>query len=241
MTARGIGRRDPDPAAAGRLTARPVASAGGAPDVAATPGLHRLGLAGPRDALLYVPAGYRADRPAPFAVTFHGAGGSAEDGLWPLRDLADDAGLVLLAPPSRASTWDVIRGGFGPDVAFVDRALAAAFARCAVDPARLAAGGFSDGASYALSLGLANGDLFTHVLAFAPGFMAPGHAAGRPRCYVAHGTRDAVLPIAACSRRLVPALERGGYDVTYREFDGPHTVPPDVAREALAWFAAADG
>jgi predicted esterase len=58
---------------------------------------------------------------------------------------------------------------------------------------------------------------------------------------VAHGTRDAVLPIAACSRRLVPALERGGYDVTYREFDGPHTVPPDVAREALAWFAAADG
>jgi predicted esterase len=31
-------------------------------------------------------------------------------------------------------------------------------------------------------------------------------------------------------------LERAGYDVTYREFDGPHTVPPDIAREAADWF-----
>ncbi len=31
--------------------------------------------------------------------------------------------------------------------------------------------GFSDGASYALSLGVPNGDLFTHIVAFSPGFM----------------------------------------------------------------------
>jgi hypothetical protein len=29
-----------------------------------------------------------------------------------------------------------------------------------------------------------------------------------------------VLPIDRCSRRIVPELERGGYDVLYREFDG---------------------
>ena len=60
---------------------------------------------------------------------------------------------------------------------------------------------------------------------------------GAPRCYLSHGTRDAVLPIDACSRRLVPRLERAGYPVRYHEFDGPHTVPPAVAQEAVEWFA----
>jgi len=226
----------------GRIGARPQTPA---PATVAEPGLHRLEVAAGRGgrgrdallgALLYVPAGYRADRPAPLAVMLHGAGGTAEHGMSLLRDLADEAGLLLLAPGSRGPTWDVLLGGFGPDVAVVDAALAETFARCAVDPARIAVGGFSDGASYALSLGLTNGDLCTHVVAFAPGFMAPARQVGRPRCFVAHGMRDAVLPIDVCSRRLVPVLERAGYDVRYREFEGPHTVPPEVAREAVAWF-----
>jgi predicted esterase len=45
-----------------------------------------------------------------------------------------------------------------------------------------------------------------------------------------------VLPIERCSRKIVPQLEREGYEVRYREFDGPHTVPETVAREALQWF-----
>jgi predicted esterase len=85
----------------------------------------------------------------------------------------------------------------------------------AIDPARVAIGGFSDGASYALSLGLTNGDLFSHVLAFSPGFMAPAGQEGSPRIFVSHGTRDAVLPIDRCSRRIVPTLRRAGYDVAY--------------------------
>ena len=166
----------------------------------------------------------------------HGAGGVATHGLNPLLHLAEEAGLLLLAPESRRQTWDVILGGYGPDVAFLDRALGRVFARYAVDPARLAVGGFSDGASYALSLGLTNGGLFTHVLAFSPGFMAPGEQEGAPRIYISHGVRDAVLPIDACSRRIVPRLRRAGYAVEYREFDGPHTVPPEFAREAAGWF-----
>ncbi|HEV7992385.1 MAG TPA: hypothetical protein VGP25_11215 [Gemmatimonadaceae bacterium] len=132
----------------------------------------------------------------------------------------------------------MIEGGFGPDVTFIDSALAATFERCAIDPHRLAVGGFSDGASYALSIGLGNGDLFTHVLAFSPGFMAPAEQIGAPRCYVSHGTRDQVLPIDHCSRRLVPVLRDAGYDVRYREFDGPHTVPAELAREAVEWLVA---
>ncbi len=220
----------------GRLLTRP-----GQPTESVSPGLHPLGLDPDRDALLYVPAGYRPEHPAPFVLSLHGAGGDEEGGLYPLRDLADETGLILLSPASRRQTWDVILGEYGPDIAFVDRALAAAFARCAVDPARLAVGGFSDGASYALSIGITNGDLFRHVMAFSPGFAAPAGQRGEPRFFVSHGTQDEVLRIDRTSRRVVPLLERAGYDVRYQEFDGPHTVPPEIARDALDWFLGAPG
>ena len=83
-------------------------------------------------------------------------------------------------PDSRGPPWDVLEGGYGPDVAFLDRALELTFSRCAIDPARIAAEGFSDGASYALSIGITNGDLFSHVIAFSPGFMAPKEPWGKP-------------------------------------------------------------
>jgi predicted esterase len=100
----------------------------------------------------------------------------------------------------------------------------------------LAIGGFSDGASYALSVGITNGDLFTHVIALSPGFMAPARQQGKPRLFISHGTRDQVLPIDRCSRKLVPQLKRAGYDVLYREFDGSHTLPPEIARSSVTWF-----
>lgn len=172
----------------------------------------------------------------PLALMLHGAGGCADHGIELLRPLADEAGILLVATASRGSTWDALAGSYGPDVMTIDAALTDVFATHAVDPAHVAIGGFSDGASYALSVGLANGDLFTHVLAFSPGFAAPPAPRGRPRIFVSHGTQDRVLPIDACSRRVVPQLERAGYEVAYREFAGPHTVPDAIAREAVKWF-----
>ena len=220
-------------AARGRLLASPAPPP--SPPVAAG-GLRHLGLGSGRDGLLYVPRGHDATGATPLALTLHGAGGDARSGISHLIDLADEFGLVLLSPESRGRTWDVLGGGFGPDVGFIDRALGQTFDRLAVDASRLAVTGFSDGASYALSLGLTNGDLFTHVMAFSPGFAAPADRRGKPPVFVSHGTRDRVLPIERCSRRIVPQLEREGYGVRYREFDGPHTVPETVAREALEWF-----
>jgi predicted esterase len=206
------------------------------PTACAPVGLQELPTNGGRPTLLYVPTGYRPDHPIPLVVMLHGAAGDARAGIAPFLDLADEMGLLLVAPSSRRRTWDVIRGGYGPDVACIDRALELVFARYVIDPARIAAQGFSDGASYALSLGLANGDLFTHIVAFAPGFVAEGLLEGRPAIYVAHGIQDDILPVDICSRQLVPRLRRGGYQVQYHEFDGRHAVPPEIAQEASDWI-----
>ena len=218
----------------GRLLARVSPADAVTPE----PGLHALGLASGRDGLLFVPSAARPGVPAPLVVALHGAGGDARGGIAPLRDLAEGAGLVVVAPESRGTTWDVIQGGFGPDVAFVDRALESTFGRVTVDTGRLAIAGFSDGASYALSLGLANADLFTHCIAFSPGFVSAPARRGRFRVFITHGVKDAVLPIDRCSRRIVPVLRRDGYEVDYREFDGGHVVPPDLASAAVDWLAA---
>jgi predicted esterase len=67
--------------------------------------------------------------------------------------------------------------------------------------------------------------------------MALAGQVGSPQIFVSHGTRDGWLPIESCSRRIVPRLEGAGYEVRYREFDGPHVVPPGIGREAAEWFA----
>jgi phospholipase/carboxylesterase len=184
------------------------------PVVGAAPvGLRVLGSdAGSTEDYLYVPAGYRTENPAPLVLLLHGAGEDARDGLAQLRGQADEAGTVLLACSSRGPTWDSIlnKGHYGPDIATIDWALGDAFSRCAIDPERVGIGSYSDGASYALTLGLANGDLFSHVLAFSPGFLAPTDQRGAPRIFVSHGTRDGWLPIDSCRLRIVPRLERAG-------------------------------
>lgn len=227
------GAGDEKSARRGRLLARPTKAAKDA-----TAGKHTVSIEGARDALIYVPAGYKRDAPAPLAVMLHGAGGAAEHGLSLAERFADESNMIVVAPQSASSTWDAIRGGFGADVLAMDRLLAQLFARYSVDARRVAVGGFSDGASYALGLGLSNGDLFTHVLAFSPGYVAGGRGfeGQRPRLFISHGTRDRVLPIEHCSRRIMEQAREAGYVVRYREFDGPHTVPEEIAREAVGWF-----
>jgi phospholipase/carboxylesterase len=195
-------------------------------------GVHRLDLGGGAEALLAVPTD--APAPRPLLVFFHGAGGTAAQSLQLVGDLTDDRGVLLLATSSVASTWDLLVGDLGPDVAVLDAALAEVFVRAAVS--RTGVAGFSDGASYALSLGLANGDLFDAVLAFSPGFVAPPGQWGRPRIWISHGTQDRVLPVERCGRRIARELSAAGYDVKYEEFDGGHVVPPGLVTAALDWW-----
>jgi predicted esterase len=217
----------------GVLTARPTE---GETAGDARPGLQWLGGPENRATALYVPNGLDPSRPAPVVVLLHGAGGQAMDILPLMQALADDRKFLIVAPQSKGATWDVIGAGYGPDIAAMDRALGSVFKMYRVDRSRIAVGGFSDGASYALSVGLTNGDLFSDVLAFSPGFIAPGRLAEEPRVFISHGTHDPVLPIDRCSRRIVPRLQQGGYDVDYREFEGGHVVPTEMVIAALDRF-----
>ena len=220
-------------AAAGELAARVPPSRAAAR--AAATGLRPLPDQG---ALLYVPASYRPDRPAPLLVMLHGAGGNARHSIALARDHSDRDGFLVLAPKSRAASWDIISSrSYGADVAALDSALQEVFAAYSIDPKRVALGGFSDGASYALSLGMSNGELFRHVFAFAPGFMAPGALRGKPRIFISHGTADRVLPIGSTSRRIVPQLKRAGYAVDYEEFAGGHEAPDRIARRFFGTLA----
>ena len=225
---------------AGVLQSRPAAASSPAPDPL-RPGVYRVEPDGPdvrRAALVRVPDGLAPGVPVAAAVLLHGSGGEPQQGLSLLEPFASRTGLLVLAPASRDYTWDGILGRMGPDVGEIDHLLRWLFDRFAVDPTRLAIGGFSDGASYALALGLANGNLFPQVAALSPGFIPSAVFQGAPRVYVSHGTRDAVLPIDRCSRRIVPALQRGGLEVEYREFDGGHVIPEPVAQEACGWLLA---
>jgi len=218
--------------ARGRLTARP----GREPAKALAAGLHTLAVPGSRDALLYIPRAVDATAKVPLIVSLHGAGGNAPNGIHILQAQADQYDFAVLAPASHRATWDFIAGGYGPDVAALDHSLSETFRSLNVRPESTAISGFSDGASYALSIGIANGDLFHDILAFSPGFLSPPSEQGRPRVFISHGNRDAVLPIRDCSRVIVPKLRKAGYDVTYREFNGPHTAPADIKEEAMRWW-----
>lgn len=195
----------------------------------AFPGEYELRVASGRRALMHVtpPA---TTRPRALLVALHGAGsGGARGGLYAIRGAWTVPGLVIVAPAAAGSAWTLRP----TDVRFVDRALRRAFARCRVDPRRVAVGGFSSGAGMTLWLGLANGDLFRGVIALSGGGGLPDERVGKPSVFVAHGTRDDVIPVELGGDAVVRELRDDGYDVTYRRFRGGHRVLPTIARAAV--------
>src|SRR5947209_1532835 len=201
-----------------------------------------------RNGVLYIPTGHA--EPLPLLILLHKAGGSASEwfaGGGSYAAYADKGRFIILAPESPSQSWGTGPKNWGYDYVAINGALEEAFARCAIDRNRLAIGGFSDGASYALSLGLANGDVFGYVIAFSPGFIVrltrvedlATTTKSKFRGCIAHGTADNVLPIASTSRVFVSSLRKNGYDVEYREFSGGHHVSRQVAEQAMTWLAAA--
>jgi phospholipase/carboxylesterase len=212
----------------GRLAARPLT-----PRSTAAPGLRSLDLDAARDAQLYVPPSYDSSRAVPLLVLLHGAGRDSTE--WTSADafraLLDEFGVAMLCPSSRGATW--VPGA--REVAFIDQALQATFDRLRVDSSKLGFGGFSDGASFGLSLGMANGDLFSHLLGFSAGYLLDLKRLGKPRIFMSHGKSDGILPYTGAVA-IGDSLRSSGYTVDFTSFEGGHTIGTAVARKALEWF-----
>lgn len=215
------------------------------PTVSIEPGEYALGLGGLRvingtvawrDGILYIPRVSNRAKLLPLLIWLHGGGQKAESFRY-MFALAEELDVVILALDSRHNTWDGIDSSFGPDVQFLNAALKHTFNRVLIDPRRIGLGGLSDGATYALALGRVNGDLFSHLIAVAPGHLdPPSSPLGRPKIFVAHGIRDNIYNVSWSRHFIVPPLKSAGYEVTYLEFDGPHWVPVPVVRDILEWL-----
>lgn len=201
-----------------------------------TSGRHHLGIAAERDAVLFVPTGIDERASVPLFVMFHGAGGFPEKVLPFIEEHAERHKFLVLAPHSMFATWDIVVGGHGPDLERLHRALTGVASHYRIDRSRLAFAGFSDGASYALSVGITNGDIASHVIAFSGGFMSIFQQEGAPKVFIAHGLVDEQLPIETSGRANATRLKSAGYAVQYVEFNGLHVIQPAIVGVAIEFF-----
>jgi phospholipase/carboxylesterase len=204
----------------------------------------------------HVPAG-----PGPFPCIFalHGWGASAHDllGLAPL--LLGGRALLLapqgpvavpIAPGHDGHGWFELYGGVqrldADGLARSGRELEAwteqARARYPIDPARSLLLGFSQGGVMAYELFLRRPERWAGMAALSSWFPGPQDAAippnpaakGRP-IFVAHGTRDDVIPLAR-ARETRARLEERGVALHYSEYEMAHEIAPQVLRDLARWL-----
>jgi phospholipase/carboxylesterase len=196
--------------------------------------------------------------PPPLLVLLHGIG-SNENDLVSFAGRLDPRFLVVSLRAPRpyhgGFAWFQITwrsdGSIVPDVdqahatlADLVRWLAAAPARLGADARRVYLMGFSQGAMMSLGVlstaperlaGLvALSGLFRDDLVETP---ADAGAIGGVAVFVAHGSRDDLLPIAD-GRAVRDHFQPMVRDFTYREYEMPHTIAPDEVRDVAAWLTA---
>ena len=200
-------------------------------------GQTRLGLSDDlRDGTLYVPKSYQPGTKMPLVVMLHGFSGWG-DNQRALFALAEELGFIVVAPESRDITWGMEAAGFDQDVRYIGAAFRHVGSLVNIDFDRVALGGQSDGAGYALTMGLAYGDTFNHLVILAGGgLIEPIRRKGKPKIFIAQGVKDTTMPPDVSGRKNAAQLKKDDYDVTYREHAGGHRTPPEITREAMLWF-----
>lgn len=198
-------------------------------------------------AYAYLPKGMDGT-PRPLLIYFVGAGGQPNNVLEAYRSYADKEGFVLLIPIPKGSTWDMIedlqqRMGiemkvtprYGKDIKALDETLADLFAKVAIDPAKMGVMGFSNGATYSLSIGTANPQLFSTVIALSPGPAFPTKFDQAQRVFISHGEQDNVLPYSY-TRSVVAKLRVKKMPIEFHAFKGKHEIPDAIRARAIDFF-----
>jgi phospholipase/carboxylesterase len=178
----------------------------------------------------------------PLVTVMHGAGRQDEMLVKACRDEPEKRQALFLIPRSYHPTWDLIAGGGRRDLDFLEYAYDLVYRRYPVDMERQAILGYSDGASYGLSIGLSNPQIFRAVMAWAAGFVAFDFSAQpddarRPDLLLEYGTHDQIFPFEQIALPMRAHLEATGYSVEFRvDEGGRHWPSGDFQPEALDWF-----
>ena len=192
---------------------------------------------------LYVPETDAGDRARPLVVALHGGHGHGRDFLWTWLREARARDVLLLAPTSQGRTWSIM-GGEDVDAERLREMVEFVASRYRVDLGRVLLTGMSDGGTYALLCGLAEGMPFTHLApacgALHPMLLVQGgirRAKDRP-IYLVHGALDWMFPVAT-ARLGRDVLNQMGAQLVYREIeDLAHTYPREENPRILEWLTS---
>lgn len=204
----------------------------------------------PDGAVGYVPA--TASLHPPLLVLLHGAGHRQVQMVRQFEAEADKRGIVLLAPSSRDISWDSVLSAEAPlsldsplanqqshsfgrtrDSDRVEQAISNLAKIVPLDRAHTVLAGFSDGATFAIAMGVSKDHDFGAVIAWSPGIAIRTERPARGRrVFVSHGRQDPLLKFSVTCSEILPLLQSEGLAVTFLPFNGGHEVP-DAVKDAF--------
>ncbi|HEV2976356.1 MAG TPA: PHB depolymerase family esterase [Casimicrobiaceae bacterium] len=164
-----------------------------------------------RSAYLHVPAGFDRARKYPLLIGFHGGAGNAREYIEQAQLFAkgEQAGFIVVCPEGTPlhgmgehRVWNsgpeyAASVGNADDVAFTRQLIDKVSSLYPVDPKRIYATGFSNGAQMTYRLALELSDRVAAIAAMSGGRLAQGRQPGRavPVLHI-HGTADGFYPFA---------------------------------------------
>lgn len=199
------------------------------------------------------PDGWDGRTPLPVILSAHGYGGSPDSLLVrdDIRDPYSDGGVLWLVPEGADRSWatrnspETDDGGHRDDVRFLGRVLDDAAERWSVDRSRVAASGFSQGASMASELGCLDPERWGVVMPVSGTFWqpVPASCAGEVPVRHTHGTLDPTWPL---SGRAIGPFHQGAVGdamATWASAAGcdPEPVPRSEAGRTCSVYTGCAG
>ena len=174
-------------------------------------------------AVLLTPSTLKPGRTYPLFTVLHGAGRQDEMLTKACQGQPDEREAFFL-------------------ISFLAYAYDLIYRRYPIDPNRQVLIGYSDGASYALSLAISNPRLFEAAICWAAGFVMLDPTAAtpddpKPSIYLEYGTHDELFPFERIALPMKENLTKAGYPVEFSVDQGGRHWPSGTFQgEALDWY-----